>query len=123
MSCGVGCRRSSDHKLLWLWRRLAATAPNRPLAWEPLYAAAAALKRPKKKKIAGSRIIYVYNSAISCHGDNSLVGIAVGKQKIKTMPYRYMYFEEVLTMSLTFSSYFFFHTLLVFINTITIILI
>ena len=28
MSCGVGGRRSSDLALLWLWRRLAATAPS-----------------------------------------------------------------------------------------------
>ena len=42
MSCGVGCRLGSDPALLWLWRRLAATAPIRPLAWEPPYAAGAA---------------------------------------------------------------------------------
>ena len=39
--------------LLWLWRRLVATALIRPLAWEPPYAAGAAqetAKRPKKKK-------------------------------------------------------------------------
>ena len=39
MSCGVGCRRSSDPELLWLWCRPVATAPIRPLAWEPPYAA------------------------------------------------------------------------------------
>ena len=53
MSCGVGHRRASDLALLWLWRRPAATAPFRPLAWKPPYAAGAALekaKRPKKKK-------------------------------------------------------------------------
>ena len=42
-------------ELLWLWCRLAPTAPIQPLAWETLYAAGAALKdkktkRPKKKK-------------------------------------------------------------------------
>ena len=42
MSCGVGRRHGSDPALLWLWRRLAATAPIRPLAWEPPYAAGAA---------------------------------------------------------------------------------
>ena len=51
MSCGVGCRCSSDSVLLWLWSRLKATAPIRPLAWEPPYAAGAALKRQKTKKI------------------------------------------------------------------------
>ena len=50
MSCGVGCKRDSDLVLLWLWRRLAATAPIRPLAWEPPYAAGTALKKTKKKK-------------------------------------------------------------------------
>jgi len=30
--------------LLWLWCRLAATAPIQPLAWEPPYAVDAALK-------------------------------------------------------------------------------
>ena len=35
VSCGVGCRCGSDPTLLWLWRRLVATAPIGPLAWEP----------------------------------------------------------------------------------------
>ena len=39
-----------DPELLWLWCRPAATAPIKPLAWEPPYAAGAALKRQKKKK-------------------------------------------------------------------------
>ena len=38
MSCGVGLRHGSDLALLWLRRRLVATAPIRPLAWEPAYA-------------------------------------------------------------------------------------
>ena len=50
MSCGIGRRCSSDPMLLWLWCRRAATAPIRPLAWEPPYATAAALKRQKGKK-------------------------------------------------------------------------
>ena len=61
VSCGVGCRCSSDSTLLWLWRRPVATAPIQPLAWEPPYAAGAAQetatttttkrqKRQKKKK-------------------------------------------------------------------------
>ena len=52
MSYGLSHRRGSDLVLLWLWCRPAATAPIRPLAWEPPYAAGAALekaKRPKKK--------------------------------------------------------------------------
>ena len=50
MSCGVGCRRGSDPVLLWLWRRPVATAPIRPLAWEPPHAARAAQEIAKKKK-------------------------------------------------------------------------
>ena len=51
MSCGVGCRRGLDPALLWLWHRPAATAQIRPLAWEPPYAAGAALEKDQKKKI------------------------------------------------------------------------
>ena len=64
VSCGVGCRCGSDPALLWLWRRLVATAPIQPLAWEPPYAAGVAQeiattttttttkkKRQKKKKL------------------------------------------------------------------------
>ena len=50
MSCGIGCKCSSDLALLWLWRRPVATALIRPLAWEPPYAADVALKRQKINK-------------------------------------------------------------------------
>ena len=50
MSSGVGHRRSSDPVLLWLWSRLAATAPIQPLAWKLPYAAGTALKSQKKKE-------------------------------------------------------------------------
>ena len=36
--------------MLWLWRRLAAAALIGPLAWEPPYAAGAALEKTKKTK-------------------------------------------------------------------------
>ena len=49
MSGGVGHRCGSDPALLWLWCRLAATAPIRPLAWEPPYAAGAAQEIAKKQ--------------------------------------------------------------------------
>ena len=48
MGCGVGRRRGSDLALLWLWLWPAATAPIRPLAQEPPFAAGAALKKDKK---------------------------------------------------------------------------
>ena len=50
MICGVGCRRGSDPIWLWLWGRPVAPTPNGPLAWEPAYAAGAALKDKKKKE-------------------------------------------------------------------------
>ena len=50
MSCGVDRRLGSDPVLLWLWCRLVATAPIRPLAWEPTYAMGSALKKGKKTK-------------------------------------------------------------------------
>ena len=50
MSCGVGRTHCFDPTLLWLWRRPAAIALIGPLAWEPPYAAGAALKGQKGKK-------------------------------------------------------------------------
>ena len=50
MSCGVGCRRSSDPTLLWLWLWPAAVALIEPLAWEPPYAVNMALKSKNKNK-------------------------------------------------------------------------
>ena len=39
-----------DPALLWLWCRLAAVVLVHPLAWQPPYAAGAALEETKKKK-------------------------------------------------------------------------
>ena len=53
MSCGKGFRHGSDLAWLWLWHRLAAAAPIRPLAWESPCAAGVAqeiAKRQKKKR-------------------------------------------------------------------------
>ena len=50
MSSGVGHRHGSDLALLWLWHRQAATARIGLLAWEPPYAAGAALEKQKDKK-------------------------------------------------------------------------
>ena len=43
-------RLGLDPTLLWLWRRLAATAPIRSLAWEPPYAMGTALEKAKSQK-------------------------------------------------------------------------
>ena len=66
MSYSVCRRHGLDPVLLWLWPRPADEAPIRPLAWEPPYAAGAALEKEKKKKkkpqgntvIASEFIIY-----------------------------------------------------------------
>ena len=50
MNSGVGYRRGSDLALLCLWCSLVATAPIRPLAWEPPNATGAALEMAKRQK-------------------------------------------------------------------------
>ena len=50
MSCGVGHRRGSNPKLLWLWCRPEAVALIRPLAWEPPYAVGGVLEKDNKSK-------------------------------------------------------------------------
>ena len=49
MSCGVGPRHGPDLALLWLWRRPVATAPIRPLAWEPPHAVGVAQEMAKRQ--------------------------------------------------------------------------
>ena len=63
MNYGIDHRHSSDLALLWLWCKPAATAPIRPLAWEPSHAVCAALKRQKTKiknkvKVTGEHLFY-----------------------------------------------------------------
>ena len=57
MRCGVDRIHGSDLALLWLWHRPAATAPIRPLAWEPPCVVGVALKIQKDKKI--NKIKYI----------------------------------------------------------------
>ena len=47
---GVGRRHGSDPALLCLWRRLAAAALIRPVAWEPPHAVGAAQEMAKRQK-------------------------------------------------------------------------
>ena len=42
--------------MLWLWCRLAAAAPTRPLVWEPPYDTGVTLKKLKKKKTPKTQI-------------------------------------------------------------------
>ena len=65
VSCGVGCRGSSDLARLWLWHRPAAAAPIGPLAWELLYAVGTDLKskniqKTKKRTNKKTSIILLY---------------------------------------------------------------
>ena len=46
-----------DPALLWLWCRPAATAPTGPLAWEPPYAAGAALKKKTKQNKTKKKLL------------------------------------------------------------------
>ena len=55
MNCGVGRRRGLDPVLLWLWCRPVATAPIRPLTWEPPYAMVAALEKAKRPKTKNNK--------------------------------------------------------------------
>ena len=64
MSCGVGRRRGLDSMLLWCWCRPVATAPIRPLAWEPPYAAGAAQEKAKRQK---KRICIMGVSTVKAH--------------------------------------------------------
>ena len=82
MSCGVGRRCGSDLELLWLWCKLAATAPVQPLAWEPPYAAGAAQeiatttttkkkKKEKKRNFIRNKKVNLFikkKTQSSCHG-------------------------------------------------------
>ena len=57
VSYGVDRRQGLDPTLLWLWHRLAAAAPIRPLAWEFPYAMGVGPKRQKKKNAMEPPII------------------------------------------------------------------
>ena len=73
VSCGVGRRRGLDPALLWLWYRPAATAPMRPLAWEPPYVTDAALEKTRKKPpkneqnlFLSLRTVFILNENVLC---------------------------------------------------------
>jgi len=74
LGCAVGRRRGSDPALLWLWWRLAATAPIRPLAWESPFAAGVALEKTKSPppQKAGACQCVAEDSRISVHWDAGL---------------------------------------------------
>ena len=71
-----GLTMGSDRALLWLWRRLVATAPIRPLAWEPPCAAGAAqeiAKRQKTKKKKKGISMMIWLCVAYCSDTGSLL--------------------------------------------------
>ena len=60
MSCDVGHRRGLDLAFLWLWCRMAATAPIGTLVWEPPYATGVTLKRQNTHTHTKSALKYSY---------------------------------------------------------------
>ena len=78
MSCGVGCRPSSDPTLLWLWCRPAATTPIQSLAWEPPCTAGAALKSKNKqqkmqKRIPVPQVVHENSTSHACPARNTAI--------------------------------------------------
>ena len=61
MSCGAGHRHGLDPLFLWLWLRLVATAPIRPLAWELPYATGAAQEMAKRQNKKINKMQFVDN--------------------------------------------------------------
>ena len=62
--------------MLWLWRRPVATAPIRPLAWEPPYAVGVVqemAKRPKKEKEIEEKILVFSHTHTHTHTHTFLI--------------------------------------------------
>ena len=99
-SCSVGRRCSSDPMLLWLWRRLAAVALIRPLAWEPPYAAGLALKKTKdkreKKEEEAAVILLTYSNSQQVHSSQKCMHWAITVNHISQL-----IFLAVLSYSLS----------------------
>ena len=58
VSCGVGCRHNQILCCCGCRVKLAATAPIRPLAWEPPYATGMALEKAKRQKKKKKKSIF-----------------------------------------------------------------
>ena len=98
MSCGVGHRHGSDLALLWLWHRLAAVAPMRPLDWEPgnlrmLQVWTSKDKKEKKKKKKKKKQL--------CHPEIPLLGIYPNKASIEKHTCIPVFIEALFTIART----------------------
>ena len=76
MSCGVDCRRGLDPTLLWLWCRLAAPAPIKPLAWEPSYVVTVALEKAKRQNKQTNKQTFLEKDTCNCMFIAALLTIA-----------------------------------------------
>ena len=82
MSYGVGCRRGLDPALLLLCQRLEATAPIRPLAWEPPYALGEALEKAKRQKKKKKVLFWKFKWAL----ENNFTLPLIAKSTSSTIP-------------------------------------
>ena len=69
---------------LWLWCRPAATAPIRPLAWEPPYAAATALKKKRKKEKGRQTTVNNYTPGLS-HEERENLSRPITRKKTESL--------------------------------------
>ena len=104
MSCGVDCRLGLDPVLLWLWCRLAAIAPIRPLAGEPPYAEGVALKRQGKKKVTLKKKKYMELLPLSFLYPLFLQWVCL-----------YFHWDVILAFLVDFYRYILYSTLLIFV--------
>ena len=82
--------------LLWLWHRLAAAAPVRPLAWELPYA----LNREKKKRImkylvTGTYLIFGLRKAFF-QTDTMAASIQIYRKVVMVLSTRKILMEKIL---------------------------
>ena len=79
----VGRRPGLDPKLLWLWRRPVATAPIRPLVWEPPNAEGAALEKAKRQKKEKRNPEFNYQCSLNDLGQSHWTALSLGFFKYK----------------------------------------
>ena len=111
MSCGVGHRSGSYLALLWLWRRLVATALIGPLVWEPPYATEAALEKAKRqRKKVKNKWINKYTGQITFLWPNNTALILINS--LSLLPF----YRNIILKQTTFLSYFIFIYLFIFLS-------
>ena len=100
MSCGADRRCGLDPALLWLWCRLAATAPIPPLAWELPYATGVALKRQKEKKKKKKKILHYATAWMNLESDKLSEISQAQEDKIHMIPHGRLILFKILAISM-----------------------